>query len=171
MRKKLFTLQELSEYVKTGRSFQYSAKDEREELHVVVDSMMKFAKKDEDDIEGLLPVELWSCHLGENLNGSSISKEAAKKAFPSFANRPILGYIHEVDGQPEFYGHNMHEEDEDLIYDEVPVGVIPESNGIHFDEKDGLLGTVGDGFDAGYVPHFQQVLEIEGIGLLRHAAP
>ena len=146
MRKKLFTLQELSEYVKTGRSFQYSAKDENEELHVVVDSTMKFAKKNEDDIEGLLPVELWSCHLGENLNGSSMSKEVAKKAFPSFANRPILGYIHEVNGQPEFYGHNMHEENEELVYDEVPVGVIPESNGIHFDEKDGKTYIVVNGY-------------------------
>ena len=146
MRKKLFTLQELYDYIKTGRSFQYSAKDEKEELHVVVDSVMTFTKKNEDDIEGLLPVELWSCHLGENLNGSSISKEAAKKAFPSFANRPILGYIHEVDGQPEFYGHNMHEEGEELVYDEVPVGVIPESNGIHFDEKDGRTYIVVNGY-------------------------
>lgn len=149
MRKKIFTLHELSEYVKTGRSFQYSAKDENEELKVVVDSTMTFAKNiqlNEDDIEGLMPVELWSCHLGENLNGSSITKESAKKAFPSFSNRPILAYIHEVNGQPEFYGHNMHEEDNELIYDEVPVGIIPESNGIHFDDKDGKTYIVVNGY-------------------------
>lgn len=149
MRKKLFTLQELYDYVQTGRSFQYSAKDENEELKITIDSTMSFTKNsspNEDDVEGLMPVELWSCHLGENLNGSFISKESAKKAFPSFANRPILAYIHEVDGQPEFYGHNMHEEEGEVVYDESPVGVIPESNNIHFEDKDNKTYIVVNGY-------------------------
>lgn len=49
------------------------------------------------------------------------------KALPSFSNRPILGYIHYVNQEPYFYGHNMHEEDGELVYDEIPVGIIPES--------------------------------------------
>ena len=49
MRKKLFTLKELYYYVQTGRSFQYSAKDESEELKVVVDSKMIFGISDDSD--------------------------------------------------------------------------------------------------------------------------
>ena len=162
MRKKIFTLQELNDYVKTGRSFHYSAKDENEELKVAVDSKLFFANKDEDDIEGLMPVQLWSCHLGANLNGSSLTKEAAKKAFPSFANRPILGFIHEVDGQPEFYGHNMHEEGDDLIYDEMPVGVIPETNGIHFEDKDDKTYIVVNGYIYEEYSKAAEILEREG---------
>lgn len=49
-------------------------------------------------------------------------------ALSSFSNRPILAYIHEVDGQYEFYSHNFHlDEDDNIVYDEVPVGIIPES--------------------------------------------
>lgn len=55
-------------------------------------------------------------------------------ALPSFSNRPILGYIHKViteenpEGQWEFYGHNMHEDENgDVVYDEIPIGIIPES--------------------------------------------
>ena len=162
MRKKIFTLQELNDYVKTGRSFHYSAKDENEELKVAVDSKLFFADKDEDAMEGLMPVQLWSCHLGKNINGSSFDRTTAKKAFPSFANRPILGFIHEVDGQPEFYGHNMHEEGDDLIYDEIPVGVIPETNGIHFEDKDDKTYIVVNGYIYEEYSKAAEILEREG---------
>ena len=163
MRKRLFTLKELYDYVQTGRSFQYSARDEGEELKVMVDSRLIFGKSDDsDDTEGLLPVELWSCHLGENLNGSSIPEKAGKNALPSFANRPILAYIHDVDGQPEFYGHNMHEEDGEIIYDEIPVGIIPESNGARFEEKDGKTYIVVKGYIFAEYSKAAEILEREG---------
>jgi len=164
MIKKVFTLKELQDYVKTGRSFKYSAKDENEELKVSVDSKVIFGKSDNtDDTEGLLPVELWSCHLGENLNGSFIPEKAGKKALPSFSNRPILGYIHEVDGQPEFYGHNMEEgEDGEIIYHESPVGVVPESNGAHFEEKDGKTYIVIKGYIYEEYTKAAEILEREG---------
>ena len=164
MRKKLFTLKELYDYVKTGHSFQYSARDESEELKVLMDSKLLFVNSDDsDDTEGLLPVELWSCHLGENLNGSSIPEKAGKKALPSFSNRPILGYIHEVNGQPEFYGHNIEEgEDGEIIYHEIPVGVVPESNGAHFEEKDGKTYIVVKGYIYAEYSKAAEILEREG---------
>lgn len=164
MRKKLFTLKELYDYVKTGHSFQYSARDEKEELKVLVDSRLVFSNSDDsDDTEGLLPVELYSCHLGENLNGSSIPEKAAKKALPSFSNRPILGYIHEVNGQPEFYGHNMEEgEDGEIIYYEIPVGVVPESNGARFEEKDGKTYIVVKGYIYAEYSQAAEIMEREG---------
>ena len=58
MRKKIFTLQELYDYLQAqpNRSFQYSAKDEREELKILFDSKIAFKSNDSsDDTEGLLP--------------------------------------------------------------------------------------------------------------------
>ena len=130
-RKKVFTLAELSECIKTGHSFQFIAKDENEILKVAVDSVCQieqFASNEDDNTEGLVPVVLHACHTGTNVNHTNIPEKAMKAALPSFANRPILAYIHEVDGQPEFYGHNMEEgEDGKVVYYEKPVGIIPES--------------------------------------------
>ena len=51
------------------------------------------------------------------------------QAIPSFYNRPILGKIHKLeDGSYDFAGHDMHvDEDGNIEYEEIPVGVIPES--------------------------------------------
>lgn len=51
-----------------------------------------------------------------------------KSALPSFSNRPILAYVIEVDGKPEFNTHAYHIDDNDnMVYDEIPIGIIPES--------------------------------------------
>ena len=166
MRKKLFTLSELNEYVKTGRSFQYSAKDEHEEIAVALNCNMTFASDDEgDDAEGLVPVILKACHTGTNINGSNIPEKVMRKALPSFANRPILAYIHEVDGQPEFYGHNIEEgEDGDLVYLERPVGIIPESCDakLEYDEENDKTYVVVKGYLFESYSRSAEILEREG---------
>ena len=165
--KKIFTLAELAEYVKTGRSFQYCAKDENEELKVVIDSIMKYAKKEDDsaDTEGLLPVILQACHIEDNINGSYLPEKATKKALPSFSDRPILAYIHEVDGQPEFYGHNMQEnEDGSITYFEFPVGHIPQSCNAHleYDEEKKKTYVVVNGYIYEEYSPAAEILEREG---------
>lgn len=87
----------------------------------------KLVCESDESIEGLKKVKLQACHTGLNVNRSYISDESMTSALPSFSNRPILAYIHYVDGQPEFYGHNAHKEGDDTVYDEFPVGIIPES--------------------------------------------
>jgi len=127
---RLLTLKDLYEYYSSNfkSSVHFSAKDGADSLVVQVDGNLVF-DKDADNTEGLTPVVLQSCHIDKNLNNSYISKETMEAALPSFANRPILGYIHEVDGQLEFYDHRMHMDNEGgIVYDEVPVGVIPESS-------------------------------------------
>ncbi|MCR4720936.1 MAG: hypothetical protein K5655_04340 [Lachnospiraceae bacterium] len=150
MRKKLFTLSELNEYVKTGRSFQYIAQDEKEEIGVTIECNMVFASSDDNEnTEGLVPVVLKACHTGTNINKTNIPEKAMKKALPSFANRPILAYIHEVDGQPEFYGHNMEEgQDGEIIYYEKPVGIIPESceARLEYDEENNKTYVIVKGY-------------------------
>lgn len=165
--KKIFTLAELAEYVKTGRSFQYCAKDESEELKVVIDSIIKYARNDDEpeDIEGLLPVTLQACHIEDNINGSYLPEKATKKALPSFSNRPILGYIHEVNGQPEFYGHNMQENsDGSITYFEQPIGIIPESCGAHleYDEEKKKTYVVVKGYIFEEYSQAAEILEREG---------
>lgn len=127
MRKKLLTLSDLYDfYVKQNKNVNFSSSNEDSEIIVQVDGNINFEAVDKND--GLLPVILQACHTETNLNNSRISEEVMTTALPSFANRPILGFIHEIDGQPEFYSHNMHEtENGELIYDEYPIGVIPES--------------------------------------------
>lgn len=128
MTKRLLTLEDLYEYYSSNvKSSHFSAKDDSKEIVVQVPGRINFESN--NDTEGLIPVHLQACHTLNNLNKTFISEESMNNALSSFANRPILGFIHEVDGQSEFYTHNMHQdEDGELIYDEYPVGVIPESN-------------------------------------------
>lgn len=128
MHKRLLYLEDLYDFYsnKYKRSTRFSADKSGEPLVVQVHGKVNFDEADNDK-DGLLPVHLQACHTDLNVNGSNISEDVMTSALPSFSNRPILGYIHEVDGQPEFYSHNMHEENDEIVYDEVPIGVIPES--------------------------------------------
>lgn len=147
--KRLLTIDDLyNYYVSQGKNYHFSSTQDNTDLVVQVPSIMQF-KKSEKDVEGLLPVTLWSCHTEKNLNGSAISEKSMKAALPSFANRPILGFIHEVDGESQFYGHNMHiGEDNEIVYDEIPVGIIPESGNPHLElnEDNGKTYVVVNGY-------------------------
>lgn len=141
MNKRLLTLEDLYNYYSSNRkrSCHFSSKNENDNIVVQVKGNIKFEKSDSDS-EGLMPVLLQSCHIGENLNGSNIDEDVMTNALPSFSNRPILGRMHEVDGQLEFSGHDMHlDENEEIVYDEIPIGIIPESCDAHLEydeEKD-----------------------------------
>lgn len=138
MKKRLLTLEDLYNYYSsTSESSHFSAKENDETIVVQVDGNIRF-EKDNDATDGLTPVILQSCHTLKNLNGSNISEESMQAALPSFSNRPILGYIHEVNGQLEFYNHTMHQNDDgEIVYDEVPIGIIPESCNAHLEyDKD-----------------------------------
>ena len=79
-----------------------------------------------------------------------------EKALPSFSNRPILGYIHQLkDGTWDFYSHNMEviadENEADgarVEYLESPIGIIPESCNAHleYDEESDVYRTCVNGF-------------------------
>lgn len=90
-------------------------------------------------------------HSGENLNKSSFSTKVIKDAKDSFANIPVLANVVKYtddngDTRYDYSGHDAHIEEDafnegeyKLIYDEVPVGIIPESNNfeiLHDDESD-----------------------------------
>lgn len=125
---RLLSLDNLYEYYeKQGQNVHFSAENDNANIIVQVPGRLQFQKSDKDT-EGLRPVILQACHIGKNNNKSSISKKSMKAALPSFSNRPILAYVIEVDGKPEFNTHAYHLDDENnVVYDEIPIGIIPES--------------------------------------------
>lgn len=149
MNKRLLSLDDLCEYYShRKKSMKFSSDESGEPIVVQVEGTLKF-EDISDDTAGLTPVRLQACHTEKNLNMSSISYETmANKLLPTFKNRPILGYIHEVNGEPQFYGHNAHEEDGEIIYDEVAVGNIPETNNAElvYDKENDRYNVMIDGY-------------------------
>ena len=152
MKKRLLTFDDLYNfYSKYTKSKHFNCEEQGcEPIVVQTPATIKFAKS--EIYEGLTDVRLQACHTERNLNSSSISKEVMENRFlPTFKNRPILGYIHEVDGEPHFYGHNMHIDPNDkdsIIYDEIPVGIIPESNeaSLEYDEETNKYNVFVSGY-------------------------
>lgn len=149
MNKRLLSLDDLCEYYShRKKSMKFSSDESGEPIVVQVEGTLKF-EDISDDTAGLTPVRLQACHTEKNLNMSSISYETmANKLLPTFKNRPILGYIHEVNGEPQFYGHNAHEEDGEIIYDEIAVGNIPETNNAElvYDNENDRYNVMIDGY-------------------------
>ena len=171
MAKRLLYLEDLYDFysAKYKRSTHFSFKKTGEPIVVQVHGKINFEESDKNK-DGLMPVHLQSCHTNLNVNNSNIEESVMVSALPSFSNRPILGYIHKVitdenpEGQWEFYGHNCHEEDGETVYDEVPVGIIPESCNaqlIYDEEKDKTYCEV-DGYIFEEYSRAAEILQREG---------
>lgn len=140
-KRKLLTLDDLYKfYVNQNISCSFNSNTSDDTIVVQVEEKMSFAE-DYDPTYGLLKTHLKSCHLYRNRNASSISEESMNQAIPSFYNRPILGFIHQLsDGSYDFAGHEMSiDDDGNIEYQEIPLGVIPESCNaqlVYDEEKD-----------------------------------
>ena len=150
MNSRLLTLTDLYNFYSTKKkSMKFSADKNGEPIAVQVEGTLLFKKEENNITAGLTPVTLQACHTEVNLNGSTISLETMRdKLLPTFQNRPILAYIHEVDGVSQFYGHNAHEENGEIVYDEIAVGNIPESNNAElvYDEEQDRYNVMLDGY-------------------------
>lgn len=129
MASRYVTLDDLLEFCRTNNFTQFSAAQHGAPL--VVHSFEKLQIETDSAQKGLLPVRLESCHIGKNLNKSAISEESMNAHKASFKGRPILGAIIQLDsGEYDFHGHDMHLEyngdDAEIIYDEIPVGIVSE---------------------------------------------
>lgn len=164
-KKAILTLDDLYNYYSSTskRSRHFSSKEDDKNIVVQVTGNIVF-ENDENATEGLTKVVLQANHTGTNLNGSSISDEVAEVALPSFSNRPILAYIHMVDGNWEFYDHRRHMEDDDLVYDERPVGIVPESAEAHleYDAEKEKTYVVVNGYLFDEYSHASEILQREG---------
>ena len=133
-KKEILTLDDLYNYYSTTSKNvrHFSSKESNKTIVVQSFGNIKFEKDEEDN--DLTLVTLQACHTGENLNKFEIKDEVMNKALSTFLNKPILAFIHEVDGELCFYDHRMHQDDDgEIIYDEYPVGIIPESGNPHLE--------------------------------------
>ena len=145
MKKRLMTLSDLYNFYATqGKTQKFSSKKTGDPITVQVEGTLNFSKS--DAMEGLYPTRVQMNFVGDNLNGSRIEMKAQESALSSSKFRPLLAYIHDVDGEPQFYGHNMHVEDGEIVYDEQPVGVIAEEAHIEHDDEYDKDYAVANGY-------------------------
>ncbi len=167
---RLLTLDDLCEFYSTKKRAVHFDCSESDGKPIVVQTKgtMKFEETEDEAPDGLLPVTFQhALHTGENLNHSYISKETMEdRLLPTFINRPILGYIHYIDDVPYFKGHEMHEDPEtdEIVYDEVPVGVIPETNNAQmvYDEEKDRYNVLVDGYIFEEYSKAEEIIEREG---------
>ena len=107
------------------------------QIPVIFQNVEKYEKED----TRFLKVKIWLMHTGQNLNGSSFSKEVVDKAIPTLANTPILSFIEENSaGEQDFSDHRivLHKNDDgefNFKYLGSAVGVIPEVNNAHWETR------------------------------------
>lgn len=142
MGNRILTMESLVEFCKSQKTFSFNAKETGHPLGVVIFGELDYSSSED---AGLMPVELKSCHIGLNRNGSYISEDSMNDAIPSFANKPILAEITtNSKGELDFGTHAMEfTENEDgelkIHYIEKPIGIVPESCNprlIYDEEKD-----------------------------------
>lgn len=163
MRKIYLTLDNLYDfYVSLNKSVKFNSQESGKSVVVQIPATIKAFSEDDDST--LVPVHLKACHTGENRNKSYIEESKMKSKLSTLKNKPILAFIHTVDGVEEFGGHEMHEVDGEMIYDEIPVGLIPESckAELKYDEDKDKTYVHVDGYLYGQYNHSAQILERMG---------
>jgi len=163
LRKIYLTLDNLYDfYVSLNKSVKFNSQESGKSVVVQIPATIKTFSEDDDST--LVPVHLKACHTGENRNKSYIEESKMKSKLSTLKNKPILAFIHTVDGIEEFGGHEMHEVDGEMIYDEIPVGLIPESckAELKYDEDKDKTYVHVDGYLYGQYNHSAQILERMG---------
>ena len=133
--KKYLTIEDLLTFCKQSNMNTFSAKDAGGPI--IIQSFGEMNTSDTSTM-GLTPCTLQACHTELNKNHSFIEDSVMQNALASFSNRPILGYVHQLDDESwDFWDHRMEiEEDGDktrVEYLERPIGVIPESCNAHLE--------------------------------------
>lgn len=155
MNNRILTIDSLIEFCETNKLSHFSSKESGKPI--VVNTFGNISYSESSD-PSLMAVTLKACHCGINRNNSSISEKVMKKAFPTFANKPILAEIvADKEGNKDFGSHAITMATDDdgneyTYYIEKPVGLIPETNNIHleYDEKQDKTYTVVNGYIFNY---------------------
>ena len=110
-------------YVSQNKNVKFSSKDADTTIVVHIDEPFTYSANEDDDLNLYCPIRL--CHTEQNVNQSFISETAMKDAIETAYEMPILGYIYDNDGELTFAGHEFYiTEDQEIVYEEVPVGVV-----------------------------------------------
>lgn len=131
--KKILSVDDLMRFCAETGMTSFNAKESGYRLSVHVPTVYEIESDDGDySKEGLMKLKFRLVHTGRNRNGSMITEEDANKAKGSFAYRPILATIHQLDsGEWDFGAHDMEivEDDdgnEEIVYLEKQVGSFTE---------------------------------------------
>lgn len=120
------------------------------------------------DSNRFIKMRLRVCHDGVNPNGSNFDIDDMNAAKDTLKNIPILANVEfDEDGQPQFGSHDMSIEKDQvndgkyrLVYKEVPIGVIPETNNYEVAEYDGKNYVFVDGYVwRGYSNYAEDIIE------------
>jgi hypothetical protein len=120
------------------------------------------------DSDKFIKLKLRIMHDGINPNNSNFTLENIDKAKPSIVNIPILAYCYfDEEGNPQFSTHAMHlevdkvnKEEIRMIYDEVPIGLVPETNNYEVKEYNDRNYVFADCFIwKNYSNYSQDVIE------------
>ena len=140
--KKLLTIDDLYNFCVKNNFHNFSSADSG--YRIVVQIPSTFEETEDDDLTraGLMRLKIKVAHIGRNRNNSYISEENMKKALPSLKNRPLLGYIHQLeDGTYDFWSHNISvtqdEDGNDVVeYLESQIGSFTEDDPfLEYDEE------------------------------------
>ena len=125
--KKLLYLSDLYNfYVSQNKNVKFSSKDENTTIVVHINEPFTYSETEEDDLNMYCPIRL--CHTEKNINQTYISEKAMKSAIPSAYNMPILGYIYNNGEKDVFASHEFYVDDDgNVVYEETPIGTVPES--------------------------------------------
>ena len=140
MARRFYTIDDLYRFCKENHYETFSA--EKQGAPLIIQSVGMFEAAN-NIADGLMTVNLKSCHTGKNRNKSGISDETMELYKDSFKGRPILGAIYKTDtGEYEFRGHDMEIVEDgdgvDIHYIEQPIGVISQTATpyLEFDEDE-----------------------------------
>lgn len=134
--KKLLTLEDLASFCKEQNFFNFSSKDTGYQLSVQIPTTFEVEDNEYQD-NTLLFCNVKLFHIGANRNNSSVTEDAAKKALPTIAYKPLLANFCEIDGVKDFTSHDMNIDSEGNIqYIEHQIGCFTaDSPVIKYDEE------------------------------------
>lgn len=136
MYKKIFTAADLYDFLKKqNKSVNFSSK--KDGYEITISTPGSFELVEDNDSEGLLYCSLKAFHDLSNENKSYIDSDVFEKRITTMVDRPIMADIVDVEKNGEtvkdFSGHTMHidEEQDKIIYDEIPIGHVVNPENIH----------------------------------------
>ena len=134
--KKLLTLEDLASFCKEQNFLNFSSKDTGYQLSVQIPTTFEVENSEYQD-NTLLFCNVKLFHIGANRNNSSVTEDAAKKALPTIAYKPLLANFCEIDGVKDFTSHDMNIDSEGNIqYIEHQIGCFTaDSPVIKYDEE------------------------------------
>lgn len=138
MGKKILTLEDLCAYCEEQKMYRFNAQESGRDIVVQVPSNVYF-KADEQEDEHTLITYVKAFHIGRNRNGSNVTKEAAEKAIPNMAYKPVLANFmtNPETNEEDFTSHDfVINDDGSVTYLEKQVGCFTaDKPEIKYDEE------------------------------------